>query len=76
MNKQSVRKIVIDVMVLGIAITIGIVFKDKLVQQPAELIQLHNPNWFIAIPFMLGMLCLIGMGYLVEKKVRNQDDYH
>ena len=68
MNKQSIGKIATDVSVLGIAIAIGIIFKDKLVQQPTESPH-NNPNWFIAIPFMLGMLFLIAMGYLVERKV-------
>jgi hypothetical protein len=69
MDKQSIWKIVADIVIIGIALTLGIMLRSKLAQQPIVPVQPQSPNWFIAIPFMLGMLFLIVMGYLTERKV-------
>ena len=69
MNKQDIRRIAIDAVVLVVAIGIGIVLKNRVAQQPVDNTQLHSTNWFIAIPLFLLSASLVVMGYLIDRRV-------
>jgi len=64
--KKPVRALAIGVAVLLFVLTLGFIFRDK---QPVDYTHLPSTNWFLAIPFLLLMFCLIPMGYFIDRRI-------
>ncbi len=74
MDKKSVIKVAIDIVVIGIALAIGFVLKSKLAQPPIDYSHIPSinwlANWLLAAPFLLGMLFLVFWGYWTDWKTK------
>ena len=66
LDKKSIRALVIGVAVLLIVLVLSFVFSDK---QPIDYTHLPSTNWFLAIPFLLLMFCLVPMGYFIDRRI-------
>jgi len=68
LDKKSIWTLSIGVAVLLFVLTLGFVFRDK---QPADYTHLPSTDWFLAIPFLLLMFCLVPMGYFIDRRINN-----
>jgi len=69
LNKRAVWTTALLIFLLAMAIALGYVFRDKLIEQATPDTVMQNPNWFVAVPFLLFLVGLIVMGYLTDRKV-------
>jgi hypothetical protein len=70
LRKSSKIALIIGCAAILAGAGMGYLFRDKLFHPVVSSVVPQQPNWFVAIPFMLILVGFVVMGYLTEWRIR------